>query len=606
MKKAMLSFLAGAVMFAAGSLSVAAQSKTTVSLVFNPTNSGELTDYVYDTVDPASANYHQYLSGDEFANKFGATSTTISSFKNYFKKYKVSATPLSGNLVMKIRGSKTNLNKAFKAKLVKKTNRVDTNLPKSMASKVQSVIGLTSTKSSHKNLFSSDVDTSSEKPNLSFSPTRFSDKYGANKFAKAYQLDKVYNQGATGANQNIGIIMTNASFKNSDVQKFWLQSGVNADTSRIKRVYADDSQKKADTILDQGTGPQTEATLDVDQAGAVAPDAKVTAYIANSVDDNTFGSELFFGAFARAIADNDAKQLSTSFAPNIDITSKWFSGTSETLNQYNDALNLIFQQAAAQGQTIYAASGDFGPWQKPMKQQNHLLAVSPYLTSVGGTTLPYQKLINGKLVTVSKERAWSGLAAISKQGEKAGAFPGGGGGFSNLDPTPRFQVGVPGVNTFRALDYIKYSKGRMVLNKNPHIIFGTGSGRNLPDISGNADKQTGYAVYVSGTNLSVSKGKLKKTPVKEWMVSGGTSFTAPQMAGANAVLNSGLKQNVGFLNPQIYRMAQSTDSPMNVLDDADNNDNLYYTGQPGKLYNQATGLGTVNYQKLYQQLGESK
>ena len=25
----------------------------------------------------------------------------------------------------------------------------------------------------------------------------------------------------------------------------------------------------------------------------------------------------------------------------------------------------------------------------------------------------------------------------------------------------------------------------------------------------------------------------------------------------------------------------------------------YYVGQPGKLYNQATGLGTVNFEKLY-------
>ena len=64
-------------------------------------------------------------------------------------------------------------------------------------------------------------------------------------------------------------------------------------------------------------------------------------------------------------------------------------------------------------------------------------------------------------------------------------------------------------------------------------------------------------------------------------------------------MNSGRQTPIGFWNPQIYKYAQESDSPFNVLDDADFNDNLYYTGQPGKLYNQATGLGTINFNKLY-------
>lgn len=70
------------------------------------------------------------------------------------------------------------------------------------------------------------------------------------------------------------------------------------------------------------------------------------------------------------------------------------------------------------------------------------------------------------------------------------------------------------------------------------------------------------------------------------------------MAAANAVINSGRQTPVGFWNPQIYKFAQESDSPFTVLDDADNNNNLYYTGQPGKLYNQATGLGTIDFDQL--------
>ncbi|KRN26527.1 hypothetical protein IV38_GL001519 [Lactobacillus selangorensis] len=57
---------------------------------------------------------------------------------------------------------------------------------------------------------------------------------------------------------------------------------------------------------------------------------------------------------------------------------------------------------------------------------------------------------------------------------------------------------------------------------------------------------------------------------------------------------------MGFWNPQIYKLAQDKDkTPFTVLDSDSNNSNLYYVGQPGKVYNQATGLGTVNFEKLY-------
>jgi subtilase family serine protease len=90
------------------------------------------------------------------------------------------------------------------------------------------------------------------------------------------------------------------------------------------------------------------------------------------------------------------------------------------------------------------------------------------------------------------------------------------------------------------------------------------------------------------------------------MIGGGTSYAAPQVAAANAVMGSGLQTRIGFWNPQIYKFAAQQDTPFNVLDDADQNNNLYYTGQPGKLYNQATGLGTINYEKLYGHFQDEK
>lgn len=97
-------------------------------------------------------------------------------------------------------------------------------------------------------------------------------------------------------------------------------------------------------------------------------------------------------------------------------------------------------------------------------------------------------------------------------------------------------------------------------------------------------------MFITPKKNSGSKG--------EWEVSGGTSVVAPQMAAASVLMADNSVGRLGFWNPQIYRFARSSDSPFTPLDSRSNNTNLYYTGQPGKLYNQATGLGTVNFTKL--------
>lgn len=43
----------------------------TASVVFKPTSETNLTNDVYDTVDPSSTAYHQYLTPSQFAEKFG-------------------------------------------------------------------------------------------------------------------------------------------------------------------------------------------------------------------------------------------------------------------------------------------------------------------------------------------------------------------------------------------------------------------------------------------------------------------------------------------------------------------------------------------------------
>ncbi len=589
--------------------SVKGSNTVVANIAFKPQSESQLTDYTYYTVDPTSSNFHKYLTPDQVADKFGRSQSEISDFSNYLAKYHLKSAVYPGNLALKVWGSRANLIKAFDAKSTKigsKQYRTKIKFPAKLSDKVISVIGVYAKKSKTKKTKSSlnpSIPKAPTSPNTDLSKTSFSKKYGALKFADRYQLNNLYAKGLTGQGQRIGII-TLSDFKKDDVLTYLDQVGVNDNPNRINKIYTVDGHKTGDLMLTLGvSAPQMEATLDVNQSASVAPDANIDAYVGLSLDQKTSSTSTYYTTFMKAISDNRDKQLTTSFGPNVELPSNWEQNSSSSMSDYSDAFNVMLEQAAVQGITVFKASGDYGPRELAMKDFNHVFSTSPYQVITGGTTLPYTKIIDGKLVTVNKERAWGDT--YSKPESKPSIYAGSGGGFSLLNPTPRYQLGVPGVNTFRAIELLKYVKGGFLIQKNPRIITGTAGGRNLPDVSANADNLTGYATYVSGNNLSYDKKtkKLTNHPIKSWSVNGGTSFVAPQMAAANAVMNSGRDTPLGFWNPQIYKFAAETDSPFTVLDDADNNNNLYYTGQPGKLYNQATGLGTINFDKLYNKFG---
>jgi subtilase family serine protease len=129
-------------------------------------------------------------------------------------------------------------------------------------------------------------------------------------------------------------------------------------------------------------------------------------------------------------------------------------------------------------------------------------------------------------------------------------------------------------------------------NPNPPVVTGTATGRNIPDLAMNADPQTGYAVY------STMFYPIRHT---DWEQVGGTSFVAPQLAGITALINEDVGGRVGFWNPQIYRFATTPASPFRPLDATGvMNDNLYYTGTSGAIYNPGSGLGTPNVALLAQ------
>ena len=202
-------------------------------------------------------------------------------------------------------------------------------------------------------------------------------------------------------------------------------------------------------------------------------------------------------------------------------------------------LDPYFKKMGAQGQTFFAASGDYSTWGTTSRTQAWP-ADDPYVVSVGGTDL----------VTASAGGPW--------QSETAWADSGGGitrNGFA----IPSWQA-LPGVIN-------SSNQGSTTL-------------RNGPDISANAN----FTFYTCSNQTSCLANTY-----------GGTSFAAPMWAGYVALANqqlAGSGQAVGFLNPTIYQ--QNVDASTFAADfhDITSGTSGSYSAVAG--YDLVTGWGSPN------------
>jgi subtilase family serine protease len=270
-----------------------------------------------------------------------------------------------------------------------------------------------------------------------------------------------------------------------------------------------------------------EVTLDIELVTAVSAAATINIYEGPNTDVGVLHT------YNRIATDNTAKIVSTS----------WGSSESGVTQSFLDAENTIFQQMAVQGQSVFAASGDAGAYDDSGNPS--LLTVDdpgaqPYVTAVGGTTL------NLNIGSYFSESSWG----TSSNGQ------GGGGGMSAVWQLPSWQAGLA-----------------TSVNK------GSNSRRMVPDVALASNPSTGYSVFFGGT----------------WHVFGGTSAAAPLWAAFTAQVNqarvaAGLTR-LGFANPAIYQVAQSSLYTSTFHDISDGSTNLYFPSTSG--YDLSTGWGSL-------------
>lgn len=259
-----------------------------------------------------------------------------------------------------------------------------------------------------------------------------------------------------------------------------------------------------------------ETSTDVEWAHALAPGAKLVLIVSTSSYTSNLQDVVSY-----AVSNHLANILSLS----------WGTPESSLPASSEQTYSQVYAQAASEGITVLAASGDNGAYSAGGGQLTvNFPASSPYVTGVGGTSL---YAVNNKF----QESGWGGTL----NGQSYGS----GGGYSTVFNTPYWQS-VKGYKDTR---------------------------RGVPDVALDANKYTGVYVISGGAQYIV----------------GGTSVATPIWADVVALMEQYTGVHLQSVNPILYQIARTSlyNSSFNQILTGTNG---YYQNTP--YWNPVTGLGT--------------
>jgi subtilase family serine protease len=537
-------------------------NRVQVMLKRSPAQETALTQLLQQMHQPGTANYHRWLTPAQFGEQFGPSDSDIATLSSWLSSHGFTVTKVNpGKQTMEISGSAGQFQKTFHAAIHKyqvngqmhTANASDPQIPAALAPVFGGFASLNNfpLKSYEKVLGRATYDPSTHKATPEWTVGTPTTSYyfllAPGDFAVQYDLNPLYTAGTTGTGQTIGII-NEANISVPLVNQYRTLFGLPANPPN---VIIDGNDPGIDGVNnpDGPNGASGEAYLDVELSGAVAPAATVDLIIAG---DTALDSGLGLAA-QHAVYGDVAPVLSLSFG-----YCEAFNGSNN--NQFWETL---WEQAAAQGQTVMVSAGDAGSAAcdndntqqfAVYGQQVNGIGSSPWNVSVGGTDFYYSSYNSGSntAVTTQLEQYWGNFATTasnttptttllgkvpeqpwndSQFGLNLGnqyadgdgsTIAGGGGGASNC-ATGTFESTQDPCAGY------------------PKPAWQTGAGvpadgvRDLPDVSlfaANGANATYYPICAAdGDCQPVTSGEVQITGV------GGTSASSPAFAAMMALVN---------------------------------------------------------------------
>jgi hypothetical protein len=585
--------------------------------------------FVTAQYNPGSPSYHRFLSPRQFGLRFGAPALEVRRASAALRRLGLRvAAPAANHLYLSATGTVEAAQRTFGVRLARfrlgtghtfYANASDIRLPASLRGLVTGVVGLDDTARPVSRLVRparstgtraharSILGRSTAQKGVSGGATpcgaaRASGGYTAPDLAQAYDYNGMYAKGFHGERMRAALLEFD-DYHDSNVRGMERCYGIHIPVTR--RVVdggvggppgGGESEDMADIT--------TVAELDPKLAHLYVYEAPITGGAA-IFDEGTAELDLY-NAF---VSDNKATVLSASW------------GYCEALQSasYDQLFARLAEEAAAQGQQIFDATGDSGAVDCLSSEAPTLGSLSveqesavPWVTGVGGTDLGRNSTLRGS--HIHDEDTWNDGAAA-------------GGGQSNVWWMPRWQA------SYLARTHIRVAGAandcgapvrqlcRMVpdiaMNADPDAGGALNGGPTPPQFAASVPPDTGSPgdnTYCATANCSLTGAPTSGAGA--WYPIGGTSLSAPTAAAA-AVLwdqqagRAGLGR-LGFLNPSLYRIASTGGRYAQDFHDVrtDTNDDQYDTFdcppgcnphhlyKAGRGYDMASGLGSVDVAHL--------
>jgi subtilase family serine protease len=567
------------------------------SIVFKPSPAQQnaLEALLAEQQDSSSANYHKWLTPEQYADRFGMTPSDLAKVASWLrsKGLAVNETARGRNQIF-LSGTVAQIEDAFRTEIhhyqvngeTHFANAIEPSAPAAFADAVRGFRGL---------------DDFRPKPRSHVVKPHFTSSLWGNHylapgdFVTIYDLQQLYDSGFDGTGEAIAVV-GDSSIAMSDIEAFRSASHLPANDPQIMVVPGTGTPNNTD---------EAEADLDLEWSGAVAKGADIIYVVVGPSANN--GA---FDALSFAIQNNVAPVISNSFG-NCEANLGGAGAGSFVLMLRQEA-----QQANLQGQTITSATGDSGA--ADCEASGSTIATSglavdvpasiPEVTGVGGSEFmgDLQGVVSNGCAAATPfwssscsptsgpsalsyitEMAWNDSPMTGNGTKLSTTLSAGGGGASAVFGKPPFQTFV----------------------LTPHD-----NKRDVPDISLNASLE--HDAYLFCTAGSCVNNSYRGSDGQSLAVVGGTSAGAPTFAGILAIINQATKPGnppgQGNANPELYTLAMTTSTAFHDITTGSNrvpcqagSPNCPSTPPAGCTvpcigftavagYDQATGLGSID------------
>lgn len=546
----------------------------------SPEREQALQAFIDQQHDKSSANFHKWLTAEEFGQLYGPAQQDIEKVSQWLRSNGLSVNAIyPSGMMIDFSGTAGQVLAAFHTEIHHLrvngkdhiANMSDPQIPEALAPVVAGVVSM-------HDFFPRAMRRPKAEYSFSQSGIDFQAVVPAD-LATIYNLKAPFAAGYTGKGQTIAVVEDSNLYDSNDWNTFRSTFGLTSYTSGSLETVHPTLSSGGSNCADPGVnGADVETTADAEWALAAAPDATIS--VASCADTST--------TFGGLIA---VQNLINSSSPPQIISMSY--GYCEAGNGVvaNAAYNTTYQQAVSEGVSVFVAAGDSGAagCDAGYNSATHGLGISgfgstPYNVSVGGTDFAdtYQgtnkaywgttnSTTYGSATSYVPEIPWNDTCASSILAVFSGYTTGyGPGGFCASSMAQQnglvslgagaggpsgCATGVPSSNFVVSGSCKGYAKPSWQTGVSGIPADGV---RDTPDVSMFAATGIWGHYYVTCfSDLANSGAPCTGAPLN-WGGAGGTSFASPVLAGIQALVNQKMGGKQGNPNPVYYKLAASS------------------------------------------------